>query len=47
MKFKAEVATNNYLEKAKAFALELETDLALAPIDSPDSDLPAWLARCY
>lgn len=39
----AEVATNNYLEKAKAFALELETDLALAPIDSPDSDLPAWL----
>ena len=40
---KAEVATNNYLEKAKAFALELETDLALAPIDSPDSDLPAWL----
>lgn len=40
---KTEVVSNNYLEKAKVFALELETDLALAPIDSADSDLPAWL----
>jgi hypothetical protein len=38
-----EVATNNYLEKAKAFASELETDLALAPINSAASELPAWL----
>lgn len=36
-------ANNNYLEKAKAFALELETDLALAPIDGAEGDLPAWL----
>src|SRR6478735_6360882 len=35
---KTEATTNNYLEKARAFALELETDLALAPIDSADSD---------
>ena len=40
---KTEVVTNNYLEKAKAFALELETDLALAPVNSADSELPAWL----
>jgi hypothetical protein len=40
---KTEVATNNYLEKAKAFALELETDLTLAPVNSADSELPAWL----
>lgn len=35
--------TNNYLEKAKAFALELETDLAIVPIGGGDSELPAWL----
>lgn len=43
----AEAPTNNYLEKAKAFALELETDLALAPIDSPESELPAWLRGSF
>ncbi|MCC7517233.1 MAG: hypothetical protein IT470_07840, partial [Pseudomonadales bacterium] len=43
----AETPTNNYLEKAKAFALELETDLALAPIDSPESELPAWLRGSF
>jgi hypothetical protein len=38
-----EVVTNNYLEKAKAFALELETDLAIVPVGGGDNELPAWL----
>ncbi len=40
------VETKNYLEKARAFSLELETDLALVPISdgaSAAQDLPAWL----
>lgn len=39
------VETKNYLEKARAFSLELETDLALVPIDSggADTSVPAWL----
>ena len=39
----AEAPSNNYLEKARAFALELETDLVLAPVNNADSELPAWL----
>jgi hypothetical protein len=35
--------TNNYLEKAKAFALELETELSIVPVDTGDDNLPAWL----
>jgi hypothetical protein len=38
-----QVSSNNYLEKAKAFALELESELAIVPIESKDSELPAWL----
>lgn len=40
------VETKNYLEKARAFSLELETDLALVPISdtsSADQSIPAWL----
>lgn len=41
------VEKKNYLEKARAFSLELETDLALVPIEDSsggkDSSLPAWL----
>ncbi len=45
---KTDVPSNNYLEKAKAFALELETDLALAPIEeNQDSDVPAWLRGSF
>lgn len=42
-----EVVTNNYLEKAKAFALELETDLSIVPVDSGDSGVPAWLRGSF
>jgi hypothetical protein len=40
---KTDAPSNNYLEKAKAFVLELETDLALTPVNSAESELPAWL----
>jgi hypothetical protein len=43
----AEVVTNNYLEKAKAFALELETDLSIVPVDTGDSGVPAWLRGSF
>lgn len=45
---KTDAPSNNYLEKAKAFALEMETDLALAPIEgNQDSDVPAWLRGSF
>lgn len=43
---KSDAPTNNYLEKAKAFVLEFDSELALLPVemaDSVDDGLPAWL----
>ena len=48
---KTDAPSNNYLEKAKAFVLEFESDLALAPIENADnnsdSDVPAWLRGSF
>lgn len=46
---KTDVPSNNYLEKAKAFVLEMESDLTLAPImeEGKDSDVPAWLRGSF
>jgi hypothetical protein len=38
-----EVATNNYLEKARAFALEFDTELAVTSPAAADDNVPAWL----
>jgi hypothetical protein len=46
---KTDAPSNNYLEKAKAFVLEFESDLSLAPIESSnsESEVPAWLRGSF
>lgn len=40
-----EQPSNNYLEKARAFSLELSSDTELSLISEEDGDAPAWLAE--